>query len=280
VTAGAITKSTVTRRPPVAISDVRRRRPFHQPAQRADGTWGAIDGRHFYWWKLAAGALYRAELARGLREIGFVIERTRDDGLFEITGVPADLCTAFSARRTEIEAILDAHGTTSAALASAITRATRETKRADVERDRHEHWRERASSFGFGAAEVEHLRGHPQPAREIRSADVLQRLTDHESTFGLRNLHAAVAAAITGFGGAAEARAEVSRLIDSSAVVLLGQDDLGHPVYSTPEMVRLEAEVDRLARSAGARRFRRVAPAITGRVMGQHSLSVSNRFQS
>jgi conjugative relaxase-like TrwC/TraI family protein len=247
-------------------------------AQRGDRSWGALDGRHFYHWKLAAGALYRAELARGLMEMGFSIERTRDDGLFEMAGVPADLCSAFSARRTEIEAILGSHGSASAALAGAITRATRETKRAEPDRDRHERWRARAAELGVVEADIETLRHRPQAPQSAPVPDVLRALTEHESTFDLRDLHAAVAAAMTGGGaGAAQARGKVSRLVDSGSAVLLGRDELGQSVYSTPEMVRLEAEVDRLARSAHARRFRGVAPTIANRILADHALSDEQR---
>jgi conjugative relaxase-like TrwC/TraI family protein len=83
-------------------------------AHRDDGTWGSIDGRHLYRWKMAAGAVYRAELASQLQTLGYAVERTDEKGLFEIAGVPQSVRDDFSGRRREITAALKAQGLESA----------------------------------------------------------------------------------------------------------------------------------------------------------------------
>ncbi|MFL1873612.1 MobF family relaxase, partial [Hansschlegelia beijingensis] len=72
-------------------------------AQRADGSFGALDGRALFAWKMAAGAVYHAELARGLQGLGFAVETAGSNGLFEVAGVDEGLRGYFSARRAAIE---------------------------------------------------------------------------------------------------------------------------------------------------------------------------------
>lgn len=56
--------------------------------------------------KMLLGALYRAELARGLERLGYRIEKTHADGRFEIGGVSREVVEAFSIRRAAIEAAM------------------------------------------------------------------------------------------------------------------------------------------------------------------------------
>ena len=60
--------------------------------------------------KMAIGAIYRGELAEGLRELGYGIEKTHPDGRFEIAGVSREVVEAFSTRRAEIEAAMEERG--------------------------------------------------------------------------------------------------------------------------------------------------------------------------
>ena len=97
------------------------------------------------------GAYYRQELARGLIEKGFRIERTMIGGVpgFEIAGYPRALLDAFSSRRREILAWLDKHGLPwSAALTQQAALITRQRK-ADRDIDTlREEWRARAETLG------------------------------------------------------------------------------------------------------------------------------------
>ena len=65
--------------------------------QRMDGTFGTIEPKQIYEWKLALGALYRAELSKNMKELGFGIEADRD--YFRLSGIPKELEEEFSKRR-------------------------------------------------------------------------------------------------------------------------------------------------------------------------------------
>src|SRR4051812_34888068 len=68
------------------------------PGSKARTT--AIDPTGFYHHMMAGGAVMRASLAEGLRELGFEIER--DKSCFRIKGISLELCERTSQRRAEI----------------------------------------------------------------------------------------------------------------------------------------------------------------------------------
>ena len=96
------------------------------------------------------GAYYRQELARRVIDLGLRIEATMIGGVpgFEIAGYPRELLDAFSSRRREILAWLDAHGLPwSAALtqqAALITRTRKAEKALDTLRAE---WKARAEGL-------------------------------------------------------------------------------------------------------------------------------------
>ena len=48
--------------------------------QNADGKWMTVVNDGLYRNKMAMGAVYRAELAQGLKDLGYGIEKTRSSG--------------------------------------------------------------------------------------------------------------------------------------------------------------------------------------------------------
>lgn len=248
-------------------------------AQRADGSFGALDGQALFAWKMAAGAVYHAELARGLQRLGLAIENTGTNGIFEVAGVDPALRSYFSARRHQIEEELAAAGIENSADAPALTAAkarnTRHSKlkTEDGSQDRHALWRNIATARGFAPDQVvETAREHGRAAsyslspteqealiRERVNA-VPRQLTETQSVFEHRHLVAEVAAALVGTGAGAErARLEVERLAASGAVVALGHDRRWpHPIYSTPELIALERDLRDRAKALATRHVAQV----------------------
>ena len=224
-------------------------------AQRSDGSYGRLDGRPIFAWKMAAGAVYHQALAAGLMECGFRIDVTGTNGIFEIAGVDPALCRYFSARRVEIENELAAMGLQTGdapALAAAKARVTRKSKALDGETDRHVVWRERSTSLGHPPQRIVEqalLAGHQRgvelagvvPSAAIDA--VLRDLTERKSVFEKRQLMAAIAAACVGLEVPLSAEQLVDGLRTDGAVVELGRDRWGHAIYSTPEMIALESEL-------------------------------------
>ena len=221
-------------------------------AQREDESWGSIDGRYLYRWKMAAGAVYRAELASQLKALGYAVERTDEKGLFEIAGVPQSVRDDFSGRRREILAALKAQGLESAeapAMAAAITKAGRRGKSLNGDADRHAQWIERAKVMGYQPEP-------PVPGREkissteLDATALLEKLTETQSVFRRQDLVAAVAADLVGKGQGARAIPErVNSLLKDAEIVPLGKDAIGQEFFSTKDMIAIEKEVANLAKA-------------------------------
>lgn len=240
-------------------------------ARRADGSVGAFHSKILRDWKMAAGATYHAALAAELQAIGFRLNRIGRNGVFEIEGIGDDAIQYFSARRNEIEAELGAAGTTSAeaaALAAAVTKATRSAKNGNKEMSRETVWREAAIANGFSLGGFGgNPRHHENTPSTLDSENLLlerfatlpRALTEHESVIDRRELVRAVTAALVGTGLPAErAQPAVDRLLHDGDVVEIGRDALGLPRYSTPEMIRIEREIVRLAGGLAARSWHAV----------------------
>ncbi|PZU89349.1 MAG: exonuclease V subunit alpha [Chelatococcus sp.] len=234
-------------------------------ATRGDGTVGAIHSKILRDWKMAAGAQYHAALAHELEAFGFSIDRIGYNGTFELAGVSDDLIRYFSARRKEIEDELAEHQTTSrsaAALASAISRATREAKSDAGTRSREEIWAEAAAARGVAIASFTENLCRQDRLRDLESGERLLaerlsalpgELTETRSVFERRDLFRAVAAVLVGTGLPAERTGrEVDRLLRGGAIVEIGRDPIGLPRYSTPEMVAIERQVVEIARDLAA----------------------------
>ncbi|MFM5955393.1 MAG: MobF family relaxase [Novosphingobium sp.] len=118
----------------------------------ADGNWRSLEPRALYQLQKAIGAVYRQELAVGVRALGYEIEVGKDS-LFEIRGVSSEVIRAFSERAAQVEARLAERGqtreTASAEEKQIAALDTREAKekveRADLVRE----WRATADVAGL-----------------------------------------------------------------------------------------------------------------------------------
>ena len=120
-----------------------------------DDKWRSMANEKLYDSKMLLGALYRAELARGLKDLGYGIEKTHADGRFEIAGVPREAIEAFSSRRAEIEAAMEERGLGASAdnprIAERAALMTRASKR-DIDRDELRGvWQRQAADIGLDA---------------------------------------------------------------------------------------------------------------------------------
>ena len=120
-----------------------------------DGKWRTMANEKLYASKMLLGAMYRGELARGLGELGYRLEKTHADGRFEVAGVPRKVVEAFSTRRSEIEAAMAERGMGTPAenqrLAERATLMTRAHKR-EVDRNAlRRNWERQAADLGFDA---------------------------------------------------------------------------------------------------------------------------------
>ena len=135
-----------------------------------DGAWRTLDGRSLYVHAKTAGYLYQAQLRAELtRRLGVEFGEVRN-GCADLAGVPDEVIRAFSRRRVEIEAHMEARGETSAKAAQTATLATRRAKARDVEPAAlGAEWLTRAAALGFGPDQVAALT-RQDPSRTLEPA--------------------------------------------------------------------------------------------------------------
>ena len=146
--------------------------------QGEDGKWRSMANEKLYGAKMLLGALYRSELARGLKDLGYGIEKTHADGRFEIAGVPRAAIEAFSSRRAQIEAAMEERGLGASAdnprIAERAALMTRAKKR-DIDRDELGGvWQRQAADIGLdaGALVAGAAERSPAPEREAAAEPV------------------------------------------------------------------------------------------------------------
>ena len=121
---------------------------------RDDGTTGTLETGDIFKRKMAAGAIFRAELAAGLEnELGIKVKRERD--FFEVEEVSKELCSHWSTRRKEIEESLSEkglEGSKAAAIAALDTRESKDelTPRAELQ----EKWKGEAKEYGLSLIHI------------------------------------------------------------------------------------------------------------------------------
>ena len=214
-------------------------------ALREDGTWGALDHNQLFEWKMALGAVYRAELAREVESLGFKVEA--DGDYFRIVGVPKELEKATSQRREQILAALEKLGL-SGGKASEIANLDNRFGKGDIPPEiLQADWNARAEAHGVTRETIESLKGLEKEiahgaislSQEAR-AEILKKLTTMEAVFQEKDLYKEAAIALSHQGrGLEEVKQEVAILKRHEELVKLrGQD--GKQYFTTREMIDLE----------------------------------------
>jgi len=196
-----------------------------------EGRSGTVESRPLYRTKMAAGAVYRAELSAQLEHsLGLTSER--HGNLFEVKGIPKSIITEFSKRRAEIEKVLTETGHTSAAAAAVAALDTRSTKGHVAQEELFPQWQQVGAAHGWGSAQANHLvrtAVAPRRNRQEEMSQALQRAaeraTQQQSFFTVRDFTQLLAEECQGRRlGAKELRAaRDSFLFNSPEIVKLGR---------------------------------------------------------
>ena len=218
--------------------------------------------------------MFRATLAKSLRnDLGLELTRPTDNlgndkSWFEIKGVPADLCRAWSSRRAEIEKIVNRDGgelgTSSAQARSAANLSTRTSKKilpslSELNRE----WAEEAKQYGFTPEAVASLQGTPKThdlAKAFRDAlkDSVKLLTDSEAHFTFLDLLRQVTERLQHIGlSAGELVERLDKSLNQSQTLLTLAGEGADRRLTTKAMWDLEKDflknVDTLREMKGAR---------------------------
>jgi Ti-type conjugative transfer relaxase TraA len=237
----------------------------------------AIDSTLFYDIQKAAGALFRASLAAGMRELGFQVEQDRWS--FRLKGFSDEVCERFSQRRAEIvdgilkaakltkklseldarEVLISARGL----MAELVCLKTRRGKEEYTRDEMFPVWQDIAGAMGIPTGYVQGLRQGQQTLtpREKRATkekifgDTLKAMNEEFSHFSKTDLMQKLAEASQAKGlTARDVRELVESKIAAKEVLLLPNEALvksrnrnansfrekTEARYATEEMLKLE----------------------------------------
>ena len=121
--------------------------------RREDGEWRSAYYGEVFENKKFLGMMYRSELAHSLTELGYTVERTHEDGRFEVKEVSQEIIQAFSSRREEIKAALEGYEHVNAKTAANATLVTRQAKTELPKEVLINKWQETLKSFNFNLSE-------------------------------------------------------------------------------------------------------------------------------
>ena len=234
--------------------------------RRSDGQWRGLDPVEIYRSQAFATAVYRSELAREVRNLGYRIDVTGADGRWELEGYTREQVMAFSRRRQDIEEEMERRGVNGAAAAQNIAHQSRLSKDVRSEDQLRAEWQARARHYGIAierAADEAHTRGPLAFDKQESVTDSLRYSVAHnierEAVIDRRALetvalqHAMGKADLSRVRDESERAERSGRLIRASASVFSSQG-----AYTTPEMIALERDnLDLML--AGQRRIHPIA---------------------
>lgn len=250
---------------------------FMNAVTRPDGSTGSLLTRPLFLHKMAAGAVYKAEVAaQAERRLGLRIER--DKTSFTVVGVLQSVADFFSKRRAAIKAELAANGRESAKAAAVAALATRDFKELPPpRRELFARWEKEAAQLGFTQETVKTLIGTPpvrDPKSEFAAAfkDALKELSQTRSHFSSPEVlrYTAIAALGRGIDAACIRKGVAHELEHSKHLVRLTSSD-GTTRYATAASFAVEKRFFSLVKGLRRNRSHGVSKAIIKDVLTRYA---------
>lgn len=187
-------------------------------APRMDDSWGAIASESLYHSKMACGAIYRAELAYQLRELGFSIEPDGDS--FHLKGVSKKACDAFSSRAQEINYELKKAGiqSSSSKQGALFKTRTRKAKKNVVRGQLLEGWKGELGKYGLSESYIERLTNREKelPPSPLELDSILSEISNNKAVFTEQELYRVIAVVASHNGHNAAQAENLTRLAKRS----------------------------------------------------------------
>jgi conjugative relaxase-like TrwC/TraI family protein len=215
--------------------------------RRPDGAWRGLDPVEIYRSQSFATAVYRSELAREVRSLGYHIRVTGADGRWELDGYTREQVMAFSRRRQDIEQALAENGLSGAAAAQNIAHQSRLSKQQHDERELREEWRMRARNYGIRLEQHFHIEATVPLAAQARTEEALRfavtHTTEREAVIDRRAIEATALQHAMGAIDLDQLRRESTAWEERRALIALDAS-ISSPngTFTTPEMVALERD--------------------------------------
>ncbi len=226
---------------------------FNLAFRKSDESSGTIESKNLMQWQTAAGAVFRASLATGLKkefpDINIIIDEKK--GTFLIEGISENLVKFWSKRKNEINDQMKESGFTSLAAADRITLETRKNKTFEETPTELEiRWKQEAIKYGVTeqtikdilTANNDQILGNSREEKEafdkqkfqVKMNSIPGMLIENESVFTEQQLYRKVAELSAGIQDLDGIQSTVNRLLTRKSEelvvkhnVLLNVKDLG-----------------------------------------------------
>ena len=214
--------------------------------RRPDGAWRGLDPVEIYRSQSFASAVYRSELAREVRSLGYGIRVTGADGRWELEGYSREQVMAFSRRRQDIEQALAQNGLSGAAAAQNIAHQSRLSKQQRDESELRQEWRARVQNQRIRLERP--LRTHAlQVTNAAKISEALHfavaHNTEREAVIDRRALEATALQHAMGAIDLDNLRRESAAWEERRALIALDASNSSpNGTFTTPEMVALERD--------------------------------------
>jgi conjugative relaxase-like TrwC/TraI family protein len=211
--------------------------------QRADGKWVAAPNTLMMRHQMLIGAIYRAELAHELQNLGYRVQRTHDDGRFEIVGYSREQIEAFSNRRLDIEEYMKENNLHSGAGSSVAALKTRRIKKASDRRKLKDSWIAAAHSHNI-ELDPDAIKNAPRHGREIfqepiaaeqESHKAVSHLSERKSVVEKYELLKVAMQRSVGFARLPDVLLAFNKLLKSKQIIRIAEDK-----FTTPKLIELE----------------------------------------
>lgn len=214
-------------------------------APRLDGTWGTIVSRDLFLWQKAAGAIYRAELAYQLGQMGFSVEQDRES--FQLSCVPEFVCLHFSKRAQAIIEMLKQASVESSAssIGNQVKIFTRQAKQRVDRAELLADWQTELGGFGLTSDFIEQNRVNQCAGAGLPDiADICSALTDKVAIFRKQDVYRLAAEQLQYSMLSADEIIEfASAALDDEELIPLGEDEKHNLLFTTRQIVRMEKEL-------------------------------------
>lgn len=125
--------------------------------ENSEGRLTALHNDQLFQMVKLGSEIYRSELARSARELGYTVDRVGKDRLIELREIPRDLVDLYSKRRAEIEAAMQSRGISETAKSAELAAlATRAAKHGNLDREElHAAWINEAERTGMDQSRMQ-----------------------------------------------------------------------------------------------------------------------------
>lgn len=242
---------------------------FNLGKRRESGEWSALEHRPQFERKMATGILFRADLAKRLADMGFLVEAAGP--YFTLRGINEEQRLALSGRSREIADHLRKAGVQDGADAAIKGVAALNTRSGKSEPPLPELLRlfeAKAAALGIDPARIASMRSHPKPEAEPFALDrdaLLAELTESQSCATAEEALALICEKAMGRWSAAECLAELDRFLGHERVVHLGRTEHLTEVFTSQATRDLEASISALVTAGSASKAHRTPSRLVER---------------